>query len=515
MQKHLAKTVLTTKRRASLPANAFVFPRERRFPIHDLYHGRLALIYVLSPSHAKSRDLVVEAVLSRYPQLQSFWREKSRALSTRSKSMRIIENPYGIDLPRGKKAGRIGMGEATHIIVKGANGPHALCRSAEAVDAVYPSKAGKITCYRCIKLNAINTKKGIVVRHMRPGDRSKRLKHMQIEGGREGEFIGRHVPRNQRALLYPGGGRQTAFGPHSVGQFDWGGLPVQKGQGPTQTRFSDRTDRVQKTPLDPKTAREFLKAIEARYTGAYARVANPAKGIRMARSSDAVRMMDLGPSAVRRYQVQFKDVVMTFPRKQDAEAAVATIEAAVQFGSKTMLNAALRAARQMAARNNPAAARRRASAGAGAQGGFSRGDLTSHPAYFAGYDAGRSAYESGNVGRRSRRGSYEESGVAMISFDEFAKRAAMHGKMPRSGEGAKAFKAGVEAVYYAVKPYVEQAYGDVPAPRLNGMKSIRNRIFAVIMALGMNPDRLSTTDMHVVAQQAHVSVQDVRKTLAA
>jgi hypothetical protein len=103
----------------------------------------------------------------------------------------------------------------------------------------------------------------------------------------------------------------------------------------------------------------------------------------------------------------------------------------------------------------------------------------------------------------------------MISFDEFAKRAAHHGKAPRSGEGAKAFKAGVEAVYYSVKPYVEQAYGDMPSPRLNGMKAVKARIFAIILAMGLNPDRLSTRDLHAVAEQAHVTVQDVRKTVAA
>jgi hypothetical protein len=513
MQKHLAKTVLSEKRRAALPAGAFVFPRERRFPIHDLYHGRLALIYVLSPSHAASRDAVVETVLARYPQLASFWRQKSANLTTRSKSMRIIENPYGIDLPRGKKAGRIGLGEATHIIVGGKT-PHALCRSNAATDAVYPSKAKKITCYRCIKLNAMNAKKGTITRYMRSSDREKRLKHVMIEGGREGQFIGQRIPKiPQRALLGP---RQTAFGPHGISGFEWGGLPQQRGQGPTQTRFSDGTDIIKKTPLDPKVAAKFIEAIQAKYAGQFAKVANPARALRSAKASDAVTMSDLGPDVARRYLVQFKGEVFAFRSRDKAEEAIAAMEMAVRVHSPNMIRAALRAAKSSAARSNPAAARRASSGGRSAQGGFARGDVTNHPAYFAGYDAARRVHESGDrLTRMHRRASADDSGFAMISFADFMAKAKRYAPAPRSADGSKAYQAGVEAVYYTVKPYLEQAYGDIPSPRLNGKASVRAKVFAIIMALGLNPNRISPTDMHMIAQEAHVSVQDVRKTLAA
>lgn len=80
---HMKKSVLSKSTRERLPASDFVFPRERRFPIHDEFHGRLALIYVMSPSHAESRAKVVKAVLSRYPELRSFWESREGAVERR------------------------------------------------------------------------------------------------------------------------------------------------------------------------------------------------------------------------------------------------------------------------------------------------------------------------------------------------------------------------------------------------------------------------------------------------
>jgi hypothetical protein len=39
-----------------------------RWPIGDLYHARLAMIYILSPSHRAVRNQVVRAVKTRYPE---------------------------------------------------------------------------------------------------------------------------------------------------------------------------------------------------------------------------------------------------------------------------------------------------------------------------------------------------------------------------------------------------------------------------------------------------------------
>jgi hypothetical protein len=86
---HLAKSVLSASARGTLPARDFVFPTERRYPINDLYHGRLALIYVMSPSNAADRDTVVKAVLTRYPELRSFW--ESRFASKRRKAVPRVQ----------------------------------------------------------------------------------------------------------------------------------------------------------------------------------------------------------------------------------------------------------------------------------------------------------------------------------------------------------------------------------------------------------------------------------------
>jgi len=91
---HLPKSVLSERARGRLPASDFVFSAERRYPINDLYHGRLALIYVMSPSNAADRDTVVKAVLTRYPELRSFWESrfsaKQRATSSRVQRGKVV-----------------------------------------------------------------------------------------------------------------------------------------------------------------------------------------------------------------------------------------------------------------------------------------------------------------------------------------------------------------------------------------------------------------------------------------
>jgi hypothetical protein len=69
-------------------------PGERKYPIHDLYHARLALIYVLSPSNAAYRDEVVGAVLARYPELKFWWGARSRRLAAPAR--RKVANPSHI-----------------------------------------------------------------------------------------------------------------------------------------------------------------------------------------------------------------------------------------------------------------------------------------------------------------------------------------------------------------------------------------------------------------------------------
>jgi hypothetical protein len=92
----MKKTTLPPRKRAALKASDFAVPSERKYPINDLFHARLALTYVLSPSNAAYRDEVVSAVLARYPELQFWWAARSRnlAASTRRRpSTRKVANP--------------------------------------------------------------------------------------------------------------------------------------------------------------------------------------------------------------------------------------------------------------------------------------------------------------------------------------------------------------------------------------------------------------------------------------
>jgi hypothetical protein len=57
----------------------YVYPRRKAFPIGDLYHARLALIYVMSPTNRSSRRKVIKAVKTNYPQYNwnAWWRERT------------------------------------------------------------------------------------------------------------------------------------------------------------------------------------------------------------------------------------------------------------------------------------------------------------------------------------------------------------------------------------------------------------------------------------------------------
>lgn len=53
---------LTAKARASLPASAFVFPAQRRYPIHDAAHARNALARVSQFGSSTEKGKVRRAV---------------------------------------------------------------------------------------------------------------------------------------------------------------------------------------------------------------------------------------------------------------------------------------------------------------------------------------------------------------------------------------------------------------------------------------------------------------------
>lgn len=62
-------TELTTKTRDKLPGGVFVFPKERRYPIHDESHARNALARVAQHGTPDEIAKVKAAVSRRYPEI--------------------------------------------------------------------------------------------------------------------------------------------------------------------------------------------------------------------------------------------------------------------------------------------------------------------------------------------------------------------------------------------------------------------------------------------------------------
>lgn len=100
---HMKKTALSSRKRAALRVSDFAVPSERKYPINDLFHARLALTYVLSPSNAAYRDEVVRAVMARYPELQFWWAARSKGVEAKraqkgvrraASGRRMVANPH-------------------------------------------------------------------------------------------------------------------------------------------------------------------------------------------------------------------------------------------------------------------------------------------------------------------------------------------------------------------------------------------------------------------------------------
>lgn len=456
MFRHLAKKTLTTEARDALPSSAFVFPRERRYPINDLYHGRLALIYVLSPSNGKDRAAVSKAVLSKYPSLISFWREKSALHPPRStKSMHYLQNPYGINLPSGARAVTVGMSAERRHLLNASTG-YPLCGVGEKKQlAVYPSKAHKVDCYRCIKLHLMNTGEGFATaeRYMRPGDRTKRLKHIMIEGGREGEFIGQHLSKPARKPLGP---RRTEFGPHEVPEFAWGGLKRQKGQGPTQTRFSDRTDMIQLAPAQGIEFEQFIARVESRPGYAGLRRKNPSPTYRSSKRGTPI-VTHVGGE--RPFAVEFMGNIFTYKTEKKATDAVELLMTSKAGGYE---REALRTAAAMQYRYNPAA-KKQASRPSGRVGGeHTRSDVDM---MIAGLRAGAQVYENEDISvkvPRNMRRSFTDPSATIIPFGEFLRRAKSAAGV--SGK-SDAFERGAKDAWFEAKAYIEDAVGETAPPR--------------------------------------------------
>lgn len=61
---------LTSKKRAALQSSSFVFPKERRYPIHDISHARSALSRVAQHGTPEEKARVRAAVRRRYPSIK-------------------------------------------------------------------------------------------------------------------------------------------------------------------------------------------------------------------------------------------------------------------------------------------------------------------------------------------------------------------------------------------------------------------------------------------------------------
>jgi len=69
---------LTAAARRRLPASAFVFPKARKYPIHDKSHARNALSRVSAHGTAAQKARVRAAVRSRYPSIGRSRRRRRR-----------------------------------------------------------------------------------------------------------------------------------------------------------------------------------------------------------------------------------------------------------------------------------------------------------------------------------------------------------------------------------------------------------------------------------------------------
>jgi hypothetical protein len=61
---------LTYKKRENLKSSSFVFPKQRKYPIHDIAHGRNALARVSANGTPAEKAKVRAAVYRKYPSLR-------------------------------------------------------------------------------------------------------------------------------------------------------------------------------------------------------------------------------------------------------------------------------------------------------------------------------------------------------------------------------------------------------------------------------------------------------------
>jgi len=119
-KKKVPEHIEKTPRKAATRISAI--GKKGKWPIGDLYHARLALIYVMSPSNAKVREKVISSVEKHYPEYD--WRgwlaKKEKALEKKHRAAanpddrmftisqgnpRSRSNPQGTEIPMPQNAG--------------------------------------------------------------------------------------------------------------------------------------------------------------------------------------------------------------------------------------------------------------------------------------------------------------------------------------------------------------------------------------------------------------------------
>jgi hypothetical protein len=70
-EKELDEDKLTYSQKQALPDSAFVFPKERKYPIPDLAHARNALARVAANGTSEEQARVRAAVHKKFPSIES------------------------------------------------------------------------------------------------------------------------------------------------------------------------------------------------------------------------------------------------------------------------------------------------------------------------------------------------------------------------------------------------------------------------------------------------------------
>ena len=60
--------------REKIPASDFIFPDKRSWPIHDIEHGKIALVWSTWPQHKNVAKEVRDAVFKRYTKLKDWFK---------------------------------------------------------------------------------------------------------------------------------------------------------------------------------------------------------------------------------------------------------------------------------------------------------------------------------------------------------------------------------------------------------------------------------------------------------